>query len=44
MWIVINIMINYTDNTMLIVFIAFLTWLILSTLFYFISNKYLKFK
>lgn len=41
MWISINILIDYTDNTMLIVLIAFLIWLILSIIFYFISKKYL---
>ena len=41
MWISINILINYTDNTMLIVVIAFLIWLILSCIFYIISKIYL---
>ena len=41
MWITINILISYTDDTMLIVLIAFFIWLILSTIFYFISKKYL---
>jgi len=41
MWIVINILISYTDDTMLIVFIAFMVWLILSIIFYIISKKYL---
>lgn len=41
MWIVINILISYTDDTMLIVFIAFMVWLFLSITFYIISKKYL---
>lgn len=41
MWITINILISYTYDTMLIVLIAFFIWLILSTIFYFISKKYL---
>ena len=41
MWISINILINYTDNTMLIAVIAFLIWLILSCIFYIISKIYL---
>ncbi len=41
MWIVINILISYTDDTMSIVFIAFMVWLILSITFYIISKKYL---
>jgi len=42
MWIVINILIYYTDNIKLIVLIAFLTWFSLSSCFYFISKKYLR--
>lgn len=41
MWISINILVNYTDDTMLIVTIAFFIWLILSGIFYIISKKYL---
>ena len=41
MWITINILISYTDDTMFIVLIAFFIWLILSIIFYFISKKYL---
>lgn len=42
MWITINILISFTDDTMLIVLIAFFIWLLLSTIFYlFLKNIYL---
>ena len=41
MWITINILITYSDNTEIIVLIAFLIWLSLSTIFYFVSKSFL---
>ena len=41
MWIVINYLINKTNDTNKVIMIGFFTWLILSIIFYTISSKYL---
>ena len=42
MWITINILISYSDNTNQTILIGFMTWLILSCIFYYFANKYSK--
>ncbi len=43
MWIIINIFIIYTDIAIeIIIFFGFLTWLILSIIFYSVSSKLIK--
>lgn len=41
MWITINVLITYNDNIELIILIAFLIWLSLSIIFYFVSKSFL---
>lgn len=42
MWIIINILITYSDNKKRTIFIGFITWVILSLIFYYFSKKYLQ--
>lgn len=42
MWITINILINYTDDTNRTILIGFGVWVTISLIFYYFANKYLK--
>lgn len=42
MWIIVNILISYIDDTNIIAGIAIFIWVILSIIFYVVSKKYLK--
>lgn len=42
MWITINILINYTDDTNKTILIGFSIWIIMSFIFYYFASKYLK--
>ena len=41
MWLTVNILITYIDDTNIVAGIAIIMWTILSTIFYIISKKYL---
>jgi len=42
MWITINILINYTDDTNRTIFIGFGVWVTMSLIFYYFASKYFK--
>lgn len=42
MWIIINILISYSDNKKRTIIIGFITWAILSVIFYYFATKYLQ--
>ena len=42
MWITINILINYTDDTDKTILIGFLVWITMSFIFYYFASKYFK--
>ena len=42
MWITINILINYTDDTNKTILIGFSVWIIMSFIFYYFASKYFK--
>ena len=42
MWITINILINYTDDTNRTILIGFLVWITMSFIFYYFASKYFK--
>mgnify|MGYP001211642834 CR=1 FL=1 len=42
MWITINILISYTDDTNRTILIGFLVWITMSIIFYYFASNYLK--